>query len=285
MDNKKLFYFTQYAKYAYSIYGKGPPVLLLHGFTGKGSTWKQLVNVLKSNWKVIVLDLPGHGETLVEKPRSMTQFCSDLSQFLSFLQVEKIHLVGYSLGGRTALSFAMLYPNRILSLILESASPGLEKEEERIDRKKYDYQLAKTIEQNGISYFVHFWESIPLFKSQRKLPKSIRDSIRKERLSHTEEGLAQSLRYMGTGSQPSWWDQLEKLDVPVQLITGDQDKKFVHINHEMKKLLPNVTMQEVKNTGHCVHVEQPNTFNTIVIDFLHKIESGGTLNDSSMEKG
>ena len=269
MDDKKSFFCIQDSKYAYSVQGKGEPVLLLHGFTGKSSTWKHLVHVLKSNWKVIVIDLPGHGDTVVEKPRSMIQFCSDLAQFLSFLQVDKIHIVGYSLGGRSALSFAMLYPNHVLTLTLESASPGLEKEDERIKRKKSDHELAERIERNGIVDFVDFWENIPLFATQKTLPRQVRDSIRKERLSHTKEGLAQSLRSMGTGSQPSWWDQLNKLEAPIQLITGEQDEKFVQINQKMNRLLPNGTMHKVKNAGHCVHLEQPTIFNSIVVNFLH----------------
>src|SRR5690625_4319625 len=177
-------------------------------------------------------------------------------------------MLGYSLGGRTALSFAQYFPNQVKSLILESASPGLKTEAERKTRREQDDKLAEKIKEEGIEAFVNKWENIPLFTSQKNLPKTIQNRIRKERLSQKKTGLGNSLVYMGTGRQPSWWDQLQSLTIPVLLIVGELDVKFVQINQTMHHLLKHSTIQCVPNAGHAVHIEQVEKFDKIIGDFL-----------------
>src|SRR5699024_9952333 len=121
----------------------------------------------------------------ITTPRSMETFCGDLNELLIYLGLKHIHLLGYSMGGRAALSFAMYYPEKIISLILESASPGLETEDARIERQQADESLAVKIEQDGIKAFVDFWENISLFVSQKNLPAIKKQKIRDERLSQS----------------------------------------------------------------------------------------------------
>lgn len=73
---------------------------------------------------------------------------------------------------------------------------------------------------------------------------------------------------MGTGAQPSWWSQLDRLDMPVLLITGSLDVKFKRIAQEMKKMLPNGRWEEVEGAGHAIHVEDSQKFGTIVNEFI-----------------
>lgn len=174
------------------------------------------------------------------------------------MEVEKVHLVGYSLGGRTALSFAMLHPERVVSLTLESASPGLDDEDQRLGRRHRDEKLASWIKANGIHAFVNYWEELPLFSTQATLPEDVQQRIRSERLSQTAEGVAQSLLTMGTGVQPSWWGNLSSLHLPVLLLAGEQDAKFIAINRAMDEHLPVSHLHIVENAGHAIHVEQPN---------------------------
>lgn len=258
------------AIYAYKVYGQGEPVVLLHGFTGSSMTWNDFIFDWSKKFQVITIDLPGHGRSTSESPRTMESFCDDLAKLLKRLKIKKCHIVGYSMGGRAALSFARYYPDYVKTLILESASPGLRTEKERSARIKSDRLLAERIMTNGIEDFVCFWENIPLFHSQKKLPKEVQAVIRKERLSHTEKGLANSLIFMGTGAQPSWWDALSLIKMPVLLIAGNEDTKFVELNKEMKLHLPNAQLTIVKNASHVVHVEQVEKFAKIVMEYIEK---------------
>ena len=70
------------------------------------------------------------------------------------------------------------------------------------------------------------WENIPLFETQKRLAQNVQEAVRKERLANNSKGLANSLRGMGTGAQPSWWNELQNLKMPVLLMNGEYDEKF-----------------------------------------------------------
>ncbi|MFD2639703.1 2-succinyl-6-hydroxy-2,4-cyclohexadiene-1-carboxylate synthase [Piscibacillus salipiscarius] len=253
-------------QYHVDIHGEGEPVVLLHGFTGSTNTWLKTTNQLKDHYQCIVIDLPGHGQTRA-KVTSMEQACEDIAEVLTELKVETFHLLGYSMGGRTALVFTSMFQDRVEKLILESASPGLEGKA-RVDRQEQDNRLANFIETKGIEEFVDYWETIPLFKSQEKLAEAEQASIRKERLSQNPSGLTMSLRTMGTGMQPNMWPKLNDIQVPTLLITGELDEKFFDINQKVVKALPDAIHEVIPDVGHAPHLENSSFFGKIVLNYL-----------------
>jgi 2-succinyl-6-hydroxy-2,4-cyclohexadiene-1-carboxylate synthase len=257
--------------YSYHIEGSGPTILLLHGFTGCKENWTTLVSSLSASFKVITLDLIGHGNT--DSPNEVDRYemknvCMDIAELLHKFEVEQVHLLGYSMGGRVALAFSLLYPKLVQSLILESSSPGLASAEERKQRREADEHLALHIKQRGVPIFVDRWENISLFESQKKLPIEVQETIRAQRLRNRATGLANSLRGMGTGKQPSYWDKLSTISVPVLFICGEWDEKFCRIAELMKKHVPKSSIYKVSDAGHAIHVEQPEFFGKIVMEFF-----------------
>ena len=257
----------------FNRYNKGAQekIVFLHGFTGSTHTWEEVISYLPTRFDILTIDLIGHGDT--SKPMDSTRYTAeeqlaDLHELLLQLQWSNFTLVGYSMGGRLALSYASQYP--VKRLILESSSPGLADEKERLNRKQSDEQLANRILKEGLPSFVSFWESIPLFHSQLQLPRERQQLIRKERLAGSEIGLANSLRGFGTGVQPSYWNKLEDLVTPTFLITGELDEKFCKIAKKMQIHLSNVAHKEIKDVGHAIHVENPQLFATIVEDIILK---------------
>jgi 2-succinyl-6-hydroxy-2,4-cyclohexadiene-1-carboxylate synthase len=263
--------------YAYGTYGGpgGEPVLLLHGFFGCRSNWETLARELAANrFHAIAVDLPGHGDT--SSPPEADRYriervAADLLTLLDKLGFGRIHLLGYSMGGRTALTFASLYSERLLSLVLESSSPGLPTEEERRQRRESDAALADQIEARGLEWFADYWSSLPLFATMRRLDKGILGRIREQRMRQHPSGLANSLRGMGTGSQPSWWDGLPRLNLPVLLIAGEEDEKYAAIAERMRALLPAAEKVIVPGAGHNVHLEKPDVFRDVVISFFRQL--------------
>lgn len=242
-------------------------IVCLHGFTGSAKTWEQVGQLIPA--RIVAIDLIGHG--LTAAPKEVTYYSMEaqielLEALFERLALVNFTLIGYSMGGRVALSYASRFPDRVTKLILESASPGLASLEERKARKQADDQLADKIEKNGIPSFIDKWEAIPLFASQRNLPIHVQQSVRKERLNQREIGLANSLRGMGTGVMPSLWGKLNNLHIPVLLITGLLDEKFVKLSKQMEEKLPNVKNITVLNVGHAIHVENPTEFATIIKD-------------------
>ena len=256
--------------YAYTSQGKGQALVLLHGFTGSSATWQSFIDDWKKGFHVVTIDLPGHGQTTGSSNLSMAEVCEHLTVLLDHLGIEKCHLLGYSMGGRTALSFAMWYPLYVESLLLESASPGLRTIDEQQERIDKDTKLADRIRKDGVEKFVAFWEAIPLFSTQQKLSKEVQQKIRQERLRQSAEGLATSLTSVGTGKQPSWWDDLHQVKQRVCLIVGKEDEKFVHLNHEMAQQFIRSECHIVPEAGHAVHIEQPNDFAYIVQQFIQQ---------------
>jgi 2-succinyl-6-hydroxy-2,4-cyclohexadiene-1-carboxylate synthase len=251
--------------------GDGFPLVLLHGFTGAASTWKPFCPMWGQHSTLLMFDLIGHGET--ESPGDMARYdikkaANDLKELLDQLGIEKADLLGYSMGGRTAITFASLFPERVRKLVLESTTPGLVNSEDRDSRIQQDQKLADKIENEGLERFIDFWESIPLFRSQLNLPAEVREQIRSQRLRNDPVGLANSLRGMGTGAQPSWWNQLENFDFETLLITGELDEKFCKIATGMASRLPNPTHLTINGCGHAIHVEEREKFGTIVSEFL-----------------
>lgn len=246
-------------------------IVLLHGFTGSTHTWDEVILKLPQKFEVLTIDLIGHG--LTSKPTDSARYTveeqiTDLHELFQQLEWDDFTLIGYSMGGRLALSYASHYP--IKRLILESSSPGIDEERERLKRKQSDDHLASRIINDGIISFVDFWEGIPLFNTQRLMPADKQQLVRQERLAGSEIGLANSLRGFSTGVQPSNWSNLEKIYTPTFLLTGVLDEKFSKLANEMKSKLPNATHIKIKDVGHAIHVENPELFATIVEDIILK---------------
>ena len=265
----------QSVTYEYEVVGSGEPLLLLHGFTGSMETWRTFIPSWSKQFQVIAVDLVGHGKT--ESPKELAHYdiqnvALQMKTLLDHLRIEKAHILGYSMGGRLAITMACLYPNRVCSLLLENCTAGLKQEVDRKERREKDEQLADRIELEGIESFVNRWENIPLFATQKKLPREVQEAVRKERLANNPRGLANSLRGMGTGAQPSWWNRLEELKMPVLLINGESDQKFFHILKNIQKGIPHAKFVKIDGAGHAIHVEQPQKFDTIVKGFLKTMQ-------------
>ncbi len=252
--------------------GEGEPLVLLHGFTGSSANWEGVTAVLAPHFRVIAIDLLGHGRT--DSPTDpthyrMEQAAADIIAILDELKADPAHLLGYSMGGRLALYLAIHYPDRFRSLVLESASPGLATTAEQAERRRRDEALADKIEREGIRPFVDFWENLPLWDSQQILPDEARQTLRQQRLQNNPMGLANSLRGMGTGAQPSLWERLSELQMPVLLLTGNLDRKFINIGEQMAANMPSAQLQIVPRAGHTIHWEKTAVFTQSVLNFLH----------------
>jgi len=247
-------------EYACLERGSGPAALLLHGFTGSKKSWSALFPLLEGRFRLLAVDLPGHGESgAPASPQRyrMEEVAADLAELVRELAGEPVHLLGYSMGGRLALFFALQYPELVRSLALESASPGLEGEAEREARRAADEALAERIEAQGVEAFVAEWERLPLFASQASLPEEVRRALRIQRLRNRPEGLVGSLRGMGTGAQPSLWGRLPELRPRTLLVAGTLDEKFSALNRRMAEAIPAARPELVPGAGHSVHLERP----------------------------
>lgn len=258
--------------------GSGPPVVLLHGFTGSAIGWDPLIRLLAPEFTTLAVDIVGHGESDapsdIERYR-MSRCVDDLSELIEALLKElgyrRACWLGYSMGGRVALQVAVRHPQLVSGLVLEGATPGIQSENDRSRRIADDREMANRIERHGVEAFVNEWESLPLFATQLKLEPEVRAAVRSGRIANRAVGLANSLRGKGTGAQESVHDRLGSVRIPVLIIAGELDDKFSKIGREMKGALPDATMQLIEGAGHAAHIERPQNFGDVVAGFLRKI--------------
>ena len=249
-----------------------PPVLLLHGFTGSAQAWgEEILARLSAHARVLAVDLPGHGGSPAPEDPGAYRLEGVVRRVLEVMDrsgTEQADWVGYSMGARVALGAAVIHPQRVRRLVLESASPGLSSARDRDRRRRQDEALARRLEARGIEPFVEFWMDQPLFATQRRLPREVRERERARRLAQDPRALARVLRGLGTGSQPSFWDELSRVEVPTLLMTGSEDEKFGKIAGRMVGEMSRAVHRSVRGVGHTVHLEAPERWLEVVLPFL-----------------
>ena len=255
--------------------GQGPPVFMLHGFTGDVSTWYSLADRLRGQYTTVLVDLIGHGQS--DAPGDLERYpmercVEDLLALADHMGIEEAVWLGYSMGGRVCLSLGVTAPERCRALVVEGASGGIEDESERAARVSEDGELAKRIEDEGVGWFVNYWESQALFASQERLDAEAKVRLRRQRLGNRAAGLANSLKGMGTGAQPCVYDRLSEFRKPVLFLAGEEDKKFVELGRCMSGFVPNGKFELIRHAGHCAHLENPREFEARVWEFLDSID-------------
>jgi 2-succinyl-6-hydroxy-2,4-cyclohexadiene-1-carboxylate synthase len=266
--------------------GDGPPVVILHGFTGSTASMAGTAAGLRERYRVIRIDLVGHGAS--DAPRDGAAYrmesCVDqVAGVVDALDVRPAHFVGYSMGGRVALALCAWRPDLAASATLIGARAGIADEGERAARARDDCALADRIEREGVPSFVDRWMALPLFASQRRLGDEALAAARRERLANRSHGLALSLRGMGAGAQPPLGNQLARVRVPVCLVAGEEDTRFRSIAEDLARELPRARVEVVPAAGHAAHLENPSAFLRVVRRFLAEVEAGRQAQQPSSE--
>jgi 2-succinyl-6-hydroxy-2,4-cyclohexadiene-1-carboxylate synthase len=252
--------------------GRGPALVLLHGYTGSGAAMRGLAGAFAHRCEVLAPDLPGHGRSVDAAGGGFDGCLDALEATLLAAGHRRAHWLGYSMGARLALAFALRHPERVASVVLVGGRAGIEDPVERAARRAADEALAARIESAGVDAFVDEWLAQPLFATQARLGEEFLAREREARLANDPRGLAASLRALGPGAQPPLFDALPRLDRPVLLVAGALDVPFVVAGHELARRLPRAELAVVADAGHAVHLEQPAALVRLVTDFLDRAD-------------
>ena len=253
--------------------GRGPALVLLHGFTGSGQSMAEVAHSLEQEYETIAPDLPGHGRSIGAPRASATGFddcVDDLVATLASAGHRRAHWLGYSMGARLALGCAVRHPGSVASLVLVGGRAGIADPVERAARRSEDDALAARIEAVGIEAFVDEWLAQPMFATLQRRGAPFLAEQRRQRLANSARGLADSLRGLGPGAQQPLFEALTHIAVPVLLVAGALDRKFVTLTHDLAGRLPDAQICEIADAGHAVHLEQPEAFIHAVQDFLRR---------------
>lgn len=237
--------------------------LFLHGFTGTPASFDAIVEDLPRHARVLRPSISGHGTNV----SIATGFCEELSRLARFVRAEdatSLHVAGYSLGARLALGFALEHPELVRRLTLIAPAAGLADADARHARAVADDSLAALLRCQGLTPFLERWEAQPLFASQRLLPAQARAKKFVERSSHDPDALAASLAALSKGRMPSYWERLGELRMPVTLVAGALDTKFVSEARAIQERVAHAELFVVPDAGHDVVLERPAELSAIL---------------------
>jgi pimeloyl-ACP methyl ester carboxylesterase len=245
--------------------GKGPVVVLLHGFLESIFMWENFVELWSENYHIIAIDLPGHGQSeVLDNIQSMELIAEAVNEVVQKLTDEPVALVGHSMGGYVSLAFADLFPKRVKGICMFHSTALEDSPAKKKDRER----AVKVIRMNP-AVFIN--EAIPnLFApgNMVRLGSEI-DLLKKEALKTPIEGITSCL--LGMRDRSDKLEMIEKVDFPVLFVIGKEDpiipyeKMLVQMN--ASKYIEALVLE---NVGHMGFIEAEKETREGIERFLEK---------------
>jgi len=227
----------------YQVFGKGEPVLLIHGGLGHGDVWSAQVADLSKDHTVIVADSRGHGRsTRNADPYGYDLMASDYLALLDYLKVDKTALVGWSDGGIIGIDIAMTHPERLTRLFAHAANVTTDGVDPGVETDK---TFGAYIERSG------------------------RDYAKMSKTPGEYDAFVEQIGQMWA-SQPFWTkEQLEKITVPTAIVVGDHDEAIKREHTEyIASVIPGAKLVILDNASHFAMLQDPEGYNRAVRDFI-----------------
>ena len=267
------------AEIYYQVAGHGIPVVFCHEFGGDYRSWQPQVSALGRYYQCITYNSRGFPPSSVpHDPAAYSQdvLIEDLHALVCHLNLDRVHLVGLSMGASVVLNFALHYPEVCRSIVVASCGAG------GTDRERFEQDAEATVQvlrTKGISTFVEsFCVGPTRIQYRRKDPEGWA-VFRQQLLEHSAEGSADIMSQVIV-RRPTVFalkSSLNHLQVPTLLLVGDEDKACLEPTLFMKGQIPNCGLAVFPRSGHPINLEEPNLFNTLVLDFFRLVEAGRCL--------
>jgi pimeloyl-ACP methyl ester carboxylesterase len=257
----------------YEIAGEGHPLTLVHGGLVDRRLWDDQFDVFAQHYRVIRYDIRGFGDSdSVQSGLAPYSLEQDLYELLRFLGVEKTYLMGLSLGGAIATNFTLEHPEMVDALILVGS--GLEGFEASEESKQKWAEFEEIFEKGDVEQIVELenriWTDGP-----NRTPDQVNPTVR----ARVHEMNMHNFAIMNPEAprpqelEPPAITRLSEIRVPTLIIVGDEDvRDILTIADILEKGIPGAKKVSIPNTAHHLNMEQPETFNRIVLEFLKSLE-------------
>lgn len=247
-------------------------VVFLHGFLGTLDDWSETSGCLGGAFRCIRVDLPGHGGSIgLRDPEEYTfrGACSAVCDLAEGLSLRDPILVGYSMGGRLALSLAV-FSGFFRAAAIVSATAGFRKDGEREARAVADLALAGRIRSEPLPQFLRAWYGQPLFRELASQPDLLEEVLHRRAGGDPLE-LARAMEGMSVGVQPPCWDGLAGSGLPLLFAAGERDSRYAQFAAEMAAAAPSGQLKIFSGCGHALHLEQPRAFAACLGEFVNSL--------------
>jgi len=294
----------------YQLWGNPelPPVVLLHGFMQSSTSWYSIARSLTNRFCVYVLDFIGHG--LTEKSKKPARYTyEDMAASVDYFlrkvvcaqekrgrekrvhtrrdltnrsqtkhtQIKRAHVIGYSMGGRIALRLLQTSSDLLASVVLESCNLGCATQAERTEAAQRNQGWVDRIQHDGMESFVDYWETLPMFATQKELGWD--KLLHVSRAANNPTSMVLCLQGSGKQAMPLTEVTLEavraqrQIGLPMLYIYGDKDAKSAAVAATLEA--EGVLVSAIP-AGHNVHLEAPMLYLKEVVHFLANTEAGAS---------
>ena len=247
----------------YQCYGQGRAIVLLHGFLGAIAIWKNILPELAKRYKVVLIDLPGHGKSenfgYIHKMDVMSEAVKSV---LNHLNLRKYVLIGHSMGGYVSLAFAEKYMDNLRGMVLLHSTAHADNEEKKADRSK----AIKVAKRNTERYVNESLKKLFFKTSLKQHPELLEKT--KQIAQHTStQGIVAALE--GMKMRKNTEVVLQFSTCPVLFIAGLHDKIIPLELHQHQFLLPaqNKTVL-LEHSAHMGFYEEPKVLLEGLLPFL-----------------
>lgn len=270
-------------KLYYEDTGAGTPIVFVHEFAGDWRSWEPQVRHFARRYRCITYSARGYLPSDVPHDPdrySQERWREDVRCVLDALELPAAHVVGLSMGAFATLHFGMRYARkggtpRALSLTLAGCGTGAHP----AVHAKFQAEaraLADTIARQGMAHLAQTYGHGPArVQFRAKDPRGFAEAIR-QLSEHSAEGSAHTMRGY-QARRPSLYDLVDDIaaiDVPVLVMTGDEDEPCLEPSLLLKRAIPQAALAVLPRSGHAINLEEPALFNELLGNFLHQVDAG-----------
>lgn len=262
----------------YRSEGKDEPLVILHGLYGSSDNWMPIARKLAASFRVISVDLRNHGASAHDNSHTYDDMVTDLAWLFHELNIEAAHILGHSMGGKTAIAFAADYPEKTKSLIVADIAPTNYRKNPA-SALQYDFHknILETLRNTDLSKYKtrkeidqHLEQGITQKFVRQFILKNLRRGKNGYEWKLNIEALYKNLDHIISGVDfEDYSDRIPIMQYPVLFIKGELSG---YIDEEGEKnirlMYPEAQIKTVKNASHLLHAEKPDEFIEIVSDFL-----------------
>jgi len=236
----------------FKVKGNGKAIVLLHGFTESLTIWESFSKILSRKYRVICIDLPGHGKSECRGEVHLMEDMADaVGDVINKLQIDSLMIVGHSMGGYVALSYAEKYPLKIGGLCLFRSQAAADSPETKTNRAR----TIEVVKQNHIDFINQFIPDLFAPENRQRLQANI-DKLKNEaRIFLTKESIVASQE--GMLQRNDKYKFLSRTDIPVLFIAGKQDSRIPLEKITEQLVLTKHAEALILDVGHMGYLEAP----------------------------
>jgi pimeloyl-ACP methyl ester carboxylesterase len=242
----------------YEVHGKGPTILLTHGYSATSQMWQGQIEALSKDHQLVIWDMRGHGRSdspddpsLYSEPATV----ADMAALLDAVGAKTAIVGGLSLGGYMSLAFHRVHPERVEALLIIDTGPGYKNDEARDGWNRTSLKTAERYETEGLKL-------LETGSAERRLAQ------------HTSaKGLALAARGMLTQRDAGVITSLPDIRVPAVVIVGSEDTPFLAASDYMASKIPGAKKAVIEGAGHAANIDRPEAFNAALMAFLESLKA------------